>query len=402
MSTPRSSSATIYWLSLIGFFGIMSTTMSKNPVLPLFAHALGASDSLLGVIAAISPLAGILFSFPVGALADQFGRKRMLLISALVFALAPLFYLLITAPVYLIPVRFFHGLATAILGPIASALIAETYRENKGSRLGAYSSVTLVGRTLAPLLGGFILTLSPALTSITAYRMVYVAAFLLGLVVFVCSLMIHEDTPTTSNAHKTLAALLASFRAFSRNPLLVATSQVEMATYFCFGILETYLPLHLHAQHVSAGQIGFIFALQTLSIALTKPLFGKIADRFDTRWQISLGLLSLLVSMALLPLCSGMWAWTGLSLLFGLGMSFGTVATMTYTADIASREQLGAALGALSSVMDIGHSSGPLLAGFIITAWSLSVGFGFGALVCLASLLWFVLAAFRKSTIVRT
>lgn len=51
---------------------------------------------------------------------------------------------------------------------------------------------------------------------------------------------------------------------------------------------------------------------------------------------------------------------TAVSLLFGLGMSFSTVATSAYTGDVADKTKLGAAMGALSSVMDVGHSSGPL------------------------------------------
>src|SRR5512136_1370806 len=105
----------MYYLFLLGFFAIFSTTISKNPVLPLFSQALGANDTIIGLIAMFSPLAGILFSFPVGVLSDQLGRKRLLIVSGIIFLLAPLLYLFITNPLWLIPVRFFHGTATAIL-----------------------------------------------------------------------------------------------------------------------------------------------------------------------------------------------------------------------------------------------------------------------------------------------
>ncbi len=63
----------MYYLSLVGFCAIFSTTISKNPVLPLFSLALGVGDAVIGMIAAVSPLAGILFSFPVGVLSDHIG-----------------------------------------------------------------------------------------------------------------------------------------------------------------------------------------------------------------------------------------------------------------------------------------------------------------------------------------
>ena len=125
-------------LFLLGFFAIFSTTISKNPVLPLFSQALGASDAVIGMIAAVSPLAGILFSFPVGVLSDHLGRRKLLIASGLVFLSAPVLYLFITDPFWLIPVRFFHGTATAILTPVISAIIAERFPEKKGEMLGQY------------------------------------------------------------------------------------------------------------------------------------------------------------------------------------------------------------------------------------------------------------------------
>ncbi len=142
---------TMYSIFLLGFFAIFSTTISKNPVLPLFSQALGAGDAVIGLIAAVSPMAGILFSFPVGVLSDQIGRRRLLIVSGAIFISAPLLYLFIYDPIWLIPVRFFHGMATAILGPVVSAMIAERFPERKGEMLGQYSSATLIGRTLAPL-----------------------------------------------------------------------------------------------------------------------------------------------------------------------------------------------------------------------------------------------------------
>ena len=122
----------IIQLSIIGFLAIFSTTISKNPVLPLYAASLGANDTIIGLISAISPFAGILFSFPVGVMSDHLGRRRMLSISGVVFLVAPLLYLFVTDPLMLIPVRFFHGMATAILGPVISAIIAERFASTKG------------------------------------------------------------------------------------------------------------------------------------------------------------------------------------------------------------------------------------------------------------------------------
>jgi len=56
----------MFYFSLLGFFAIFSTTISKNPVLPLFVQALGADNTIIGLIAAFSPLAASCSPFPWG------------------------------------------------------------------------------------------------------------------------------------------------------------------------------------------------------------------------------------------------------------------------------------------------------------------------------------------------
>jgi MFS transporter, DHA1 family, multidrug resistance protein len=391
---PSPGPSGIAAVSFIGFLGIFSTTMSKNPVLPLFVKSLSGSDAVIGLIAAISPLAGIFFSFPVGMLADRWGKKRLLLIAALVFLLAPLLYLLVSNPYWLIPIRFFHGIATAILGPVGSALIVSAYPESKGEKLGLYSSATLIGRTLGPLLGGAIISALLFMGGSLSYRAVYVAAFLLGIPVLVLTLTLKSSESAAGAAtvkRPRLADFGKSLAEFARNRRLFTTSLVEAATYFAFGCMETYLPVLLSGNGVPAYQIGLIFSLQILAIALTKPLFGRLADTVDRRIQILFGIVFLAVFIAAVPVFDGTIEIAAICVLFGLAMSVSTVATSTYVADVAKQENLGASLGALSSIMDIGHSSGPFIAGMIITATTMAGGFLSAGIVCVVSAALFAL-----------
>jgi MFS family permease len=364
----------MYYLFLLGFFAIFSTTLSKNPVLPLFSQAIGADNVVIGLVAAVSPLAGILFSFPVGVISDQTGRRRLLITSGIVFFSAPLLYLLITDPLWLIPIRFFHGTATAILGPVISAVIAERFPETKGAMLGQYSSATLIGRTIAPLAGGVIISSFVMYPGLIPYRMVYVAAALAAVPVLIMTVMYRES-------HQAQPGLLpvsrfrSSFMTFFSHTGLRATAFVDMATYFSFGAFETFLPLFLATRGIDPYLIGIIFAVQVLIIAGTKPFFGKLADRFDKRVQIAAGLLILGSSVAIIPFTTGFSTVLIVSAVFGLGMSLSTVATSAYVADIAQKEQIGASMGALSSTMDIGHSAGPLVTGIVIASLGYSYGF---------------------------
>ncbi|MFH1075016.1 MAG: MFS transporter [Candidatus Firestonebacteria bacterium] len=385
----------VFYISLIGFFGIFTTTISKNPVLPYLVKSLGADAQVLGITSSISPFAGIVFSFPVGVLADKLGKKLLLIISAFVFLLAPLMYLLVENAWYLIPVRFFHGMATAILGPIASTIIAEAYDRNKGEKLGVYSSTTLIGRTLAPLAGGAIIALFSSKGELFSYRAVYFIAFLFSIPVVIGAFMVKTGEAALKKSLG-LAAFFESLVYIIRNKVILATALVDLSTYFSFGIFETFAPGYLKTLGYKPQTVGLIFSLQILSIALTKPLFGKIADIIDKRSQIACGLFTLGFAVAALPFVTSFAAVLGISLLFGLAMSFSTVATSAYVADVAKKDQLGASMGALSSIMDVGHSTGPLIAGSIIAAFSISAGFISGFILAAAITVMFLFIAYRK------
>ena len=69
----------------MGGLAIFSSTMSKSPVLPLFMRALDVPMGTVGFIAAASTVVGIVVSLPAGILSDIIGRRRLILIAAVVF-----------------------------------------------------------------------------------------------------------------------------------------------------------------------------------------------------------------------------------------------------------------------------------------------------------------------------
>ena len=72
-----------------GMLSRLGYQMARSPILPRFAQDLGASPELLGVIVAASTITGIFIKLPAGALSDVIGKKRMMLLGCLFFALPP-------------------------------------------------------------------------------------------------------------------------------------------------------------------------------------------------------------------------------------------------------------------------------------------------------------------------
>ena len=363
-------------LCIMGGLAIFSSTMAKSPVLPLFAGSLGIPDKTLGFVAAASTVVGILVSFPAATLSDFVGRRRLLLIAAFVFATAPFGYLFVHNIWSLVLVRVYHGLATAILGPIAMAAVADTYSTGRGEKMAWYSSATMVGRFLAPLLGG-------ALIMGSNYHWVYLVDGILGVLALAAALFITFPqkalVPVVKREKRNIGREVITIVTHRG---ILSTSLVEAVQYFAYGAIETYLPRYLtENSKFSTLEIGSLFTGQIVVVALTKPIMGRLSDRHGRVPIIMGGLILGGLVTAALSFSLNWFALIALIGLFGLGLSTVTASTSALVADLSRAANRGSALGLLSTIMDIGQSLGPILTGVMlgIFAGKMEYKIAFGA-----------------------
>ncbi len=374
-------------LCITGFLAIFSSTISKSPVLPLFAQRLGAGASGVGMIAAVSAFTGIIASIPAGILSDRWGRKRMLIIASLVFASAPLLYLFVTNIWQLALVRFYHGFATALFIPVSMALISDLFHKERGERMGWFSTATLLGRFLAPIAGGTILGVFAASPSFS-YRAVYVVCGLAGATTLVLAFRMPPGADGNDQSQKWRNTFRA-FRSVVLHRAIMVTAIVEAAILFAYGTFETFLPLYAKQHDISAYGIGIFLSSQVIVLALTKPIMGRFSDRHGRKPQIIAGAAMGACAIASLSRFSTFVPFLIISMLFGLSLSVVTSATAAYIADLSKKETYGSSMGMLGSVMDIGHTTGPVAAGFIASSFGLGMSFlGASLVLILASILF--------------
>ncbi len=345
-------------IAFIGGLAIFSSTLSKTPVLPLFALSLDASPAEIGWIVVASTIPGILVSYPAGALSDQLGKRRVLLASLFVFASAPFLYLVIETAWQLMAVRFYHGFATAIFGTVASAAIAERYTTDRAARLSTYSSVTIVGRSIAPFLGG-------TLISLASFGAVYLACAVSGVLALAAGLLLRDGTPPSAQKLE-LPRFWASLRTVLRDRGIMLVSLVEAAQYMVFGAIEAFLALFAASLGIPAWQIGVMLGVQLVSIVFAKPLMGRVSDRVGRRQVIIPGLVIGAASVVLLPYAPSFIGLSVLSLVFGLGFATVTSSTAALVADLTRDGRYGSSMGVLRTVMDVGQSIGPVLTGWMV------------------------------------
>ena len=370
-------------LAVLGAFAIFSSTMSKSPTLSLFAKYLGATPAEIGLIAASSTVVGIVTNVTAGVLSDLYGRKKLILASTTVFATAPFFYLLVTSPLQLILVRLYHGLATATFAPVLSATIADLYAQRRGEMMSFATSAQYVGRLLAPIVGGLVLSLPFLGSQLAGFQNAYLICGVCGLVALGLAFSLFLFPALKSSAIKR-RGVLENLRGMPRQKGFLSVSSALAALYLSVGPIEAFLPLYAQSLGISAFQIGILLSMQNAMVLLAGPFFGRLSDKLGRRRFVMAGLGIVALSIVMVSFSGTFPVLSLVMILYGTGMAMTLASTPPMVAEMVPKEIYGTSLGALSTIQDLGQTIGPVVAGLIIGFSGLGY---FGAFIVIGGLI---------------
>lgn len=372
-------------LCSIGALCFLSYNLVRMPVLSLFAQSLGATPEAIGLIVSASTLTGVALKLPSGTLSDLYGRRMLLRVGILAFGIPPFFYPLVSDTATLTALRFLHGLATAIFAPSALATVAELYKERRGAALGTYTACTQAGSLLGPVLGGW-------LSHQAGFPTTFMTAGVFGslaLVIFF-SLQLNPPPRGEKGVGPLVADMLRGFRIVAQNTRVLVTSATDAAKMIANGALMAFLPIYGVSVGLNPGEVGLLFGVQGITSFFSKPVMGRVSDRVGRKPLILTGLLICAGTFVAIPHVTWLPALLLLSAGFGYGEAVVTSSTSAFVADLSELNTLGAGMGMQGTIGDIGHASGPLLAGFLIAAFNFQNAFAIiaGLQLLTAALFW--------------
>ena len=359
MSTAR---AALVRLCAAGFVAYCSYSICRAPLLPLFARELGAGPSLVGFVMGASTLTGVFLKLPAGALSDLFGRQRLLILGAMVFATLPFTYLAASTLAWLVAVRFLHGSATAIFSPVASASLSDIApAARRGAWLSTYSTAQGTGQALGPVIAGYL---------IAAGR--FDLAFVVSGVIGLGTLLIvgtWRAAPAATTQRPSWQAFTRGVTEVSSDRAVLITSAAQAAQFMLKGMLNAFLPLYgRDVLNLSGSDLGWLFGLQTVITLMVRPAIGLLSDRVGRRVVIVTGLTVCSAAVFALPLSPSPSAVIVVVLIYAAGVAITTAATSAYITDITRRGRYGAAHGVFGTLYDVGDALGPIAGGVLVAA----------------------------------
>lgn len=383
-----------FWAGLAGLL----------PTLPLFIETLGATGSQIGVVMASFAL-GLLVARPwLSRLADERGRKLVLLVGIIAIAIAPFLYLLaIFLPpltwqmdlgmrtvtvngmlILLMLFRAFHGLSIAAFVVAYSALVVDiSPPTNRGELIGYMSLVNPIGMALGPALGGFLLEWS-------SFSVAFTAMGVLGILGVVCVTQVQETyTPVP---HREGDSSRPMFWRLLWTPRVRTPAIILLLVGLAFGTLSTFVPLFVRETGLALN-VGLIYTASAIASFAIRLLVGRASDRYGRGRFISVSLL--LYTLSMLAFWQAETA--QMFLLAGLiqGGAAGTLIPMiaALMGDRSHPNERGKVFGLVMVGFDIGIAlAGPLFGSFADWA-SYRDCFGLAGLMTLAGFLIFITAS---------
>jgi MFS transporter, DHA2 family, multidrug resistance protein len=170
---------------------VLDTTIA-NVALPHMQADLSASQDQINWVLT-SYIVSSAIALPIsGWLADRVGRKRLLLISVVVFTIASVLCATATALGEMVAFRALQGVGGAFIVPLAQATLFDINpREKHGQAMALFGGGVMIGPILGPVLGGW-------LTDNYSWRWVFLVNLPVGIL---CILIMSQFMPT-SESHK--------------------------------------------------------------------------------------------------------------------------------------------------------------------------------------------------------
>jgi len=327
------------------------------PFQALYIIELGATTEQLGILLTSQAIVSVVFQYPGGVLADRYGRKRMIMVGAILRSIPPLIYLLTDSWLF-----FFPGLlidAVAIVDfPAWNALLMESLStESRGAGYGLYRTISgLPGIFIQPI-GGVIMD---AFGIVLGTRLC-LAVNEVTMVVYALIIRFFVSEPVQTEAARPLrerhGSLLSRVRALPTIWVLILSGSL---LGFGQNLTTSYLVVYaIENIGLTKTQWGIISAaFSVLAMSLTTPS-GFLGDRVGRKSCILITQVLTLFSTLIFVNSRAFYDTLAARAVAGVGQGFGGWARgpmmgsnwQALIADVTPGPERGRMLGLIGTVM---------------------------------------------------
>lgn len=327
-----------------------------------------------------------------GALSDKVGRKPLIVAGLSLYVILSYLYTLARSWLDLLAIRAMQGVASAMVWPVAEALVADSsLPSERGRAMGVYMTATNLSFIAGPALG------------VTFYK---VAVHVLGLGVPDCLIVPFYFLLLMSASALAISLLVRDVGVVRRARVAVRRLKVRLppevsrallviyvmglangvAVGFVFPVMQVFIMQYITSDPLVIGLISSVSG--AVGVAANYPA-GWLSDRIGRKRLIVLGQLSLRTATALIPFVRTVDELLALSVARSLMFNIVSPAYRALQADLVPLHIRGRVFGTVQSLFNFGAALAPL-GGLVYAHLSTSVISVAGTLIpAVAVVFWF-------------
>jgi len=361
---------------MCGFsFTVFLSAFQLLPTAPFHILALGGSTSAAGLFLGFLTYASAVSAPVTGTLADRVGPRRILITSSVAITVFSIAYALIPSYQVMLGLVLIHGIFWSGLLTGSAAYMTNILPESRRAEGIAYWGLsTIAAIAVAPSIGFWMFQFGWRALCLEA------AALNVLMAIIAWRLPLQPVAVVPEGQRK---GRLVEWRVLVLSFTLFLYS-------FGYGGITSFTALYADANGVVPK--GIYLTTLAVAILVTRPLAGRLGDRFGYR-RVFLPCL-VLISVGLSCLVFGgtrFWLMTSAAI-FGAGFGTAYPVFASYVMRHVGAARRGAAFGAILACFDTGIGTGSTSMGWIIGRYGFATAFGTAAVLSALAVPYFLLA----------
>lgn len=292
-----------------------------------------------------------------GRLADQKGRKLMLLRASLGMAFV-IGLMGIVGNVYqLIGLRLLQGVFSGYISNATALVATGTPREKSGQVLGTLATGAVTGNLLGPLVGG-------VTASIFGYRLTFFITGSILFLVFLLSLFFvrEEFTPVEKKDMLPAKEIFHNLKyPHVVIGMFITTMIIQASNNSISPIISLYIRQLMHNQGNVTLVSGIIVSIPGIATLIAAPRFGRLGDRIGSEKVLGIGLIFAMLVFLPMAIVTNVWQLAILRFLVGISDACLLPAVQALITKYSPHDAAGRIFSYNQSFQAAGNVVGPMI-----------------------------------------
>ncbi|MFI9033397.1 multidrug effflux MFS transporter [Staphylococcus pasteuri] len=277
----QNSSAKHFPFILIIIFGVMTTfgplsIDMYSPSLPNVQHDFGSTTSEIQLTTSFAMIGLALGQFFFGPLSDAFGRKKVALTILVIYLLASLIAVFTTNLYFFLFLRLIQGLMAGGSIVIAKASVGDKFSGDEMAKmLTSLMVVNGIITIIAPLLGGFALTIS-------TWRSIFIILTIITLIVIIGVFMKMPPSNKAEQTTSNYSRIFKDFGALLKKPSFVIPMLLQGLTYvmlFSYASASPFIAQKVY--NLTPQQFSIILAVNGIGLILVSQVVALLVEKLS-------------------------------------------------------------------------------------------------------------------------